>query len=116
MNTMKSIEVTFRNGSTVRTVVDQFNLSTYLGNLDMDQVTAIKYGAAADAVVNAVEVKPADVDTTYRASEDMFYMDLHTTDNKRLAFVKFDPVKWQQFAVDILQQTTYHLRDVRAQR
>lgn len=116
MKTMKNIQVTFRNGMTVNTTVDQFNLSTYLGNLDMDQVTAIKYGAAVDAVAMAIEVKPADVDTTYRALEDMFYMDLHTEDNKRVAFVKFDPVKWQQFAVDILQQTTYHLRDVRAQR
>lgn len=113
---MKHIQVTFRNGNTVTTTVDQDRLTTYLGNLNMDDVTAIKYGAAVDAVVNAVEVKPADVDTTYRPSEDMFYMDLHTPDNKRLAFVKFDPVKWQQFAVDILQQTTYHLRDVRAQR
>lgn len=104
------IAVTFRSGNTVRTMVDADRLTKYLDNLNMDDVTAIEYGDTTKSSQGlAQEIKPADVDLNFHGGS--FYIDMMTPDNKRIAFVKMDPVKMQEFALRILQQTTYRFED-----
>lgn len=104
------IEVTFRKGSTVRTTVDQFNLPSYLMKLDMDQVTGIKYGA--DVPEPAVEVRLSNVDI--HASRDRTTMDLtfFDKDDKQAAYIKSTPASIQEFALRLLNQTTYAFQDL----
>ncbi len=110
MKSIQPVRVTLRNGTVTEHQVDMYSLPTLLGTLDMSTVAGIEYGEALIKSGFATEIKPVDVDFTYRGSEQMFYLDLHHKD-KRFAFVKYSPVKLQQLAVHILQQTTYRFTD-----
>lgn len=102
------IAVTFLNGNTVRTLVDQFNLSTYLGRLNMDDVTGIRYGKDVDPV--PADIRLANVDVTRNGSD--FAVKLFNRDDKQVAVINTDAVKLQEFACRILNQTTYAFDDV----
>jgi len=106
----KPIEVTFRNGSTVRTLVDPDRLTVYLGNLVMDDITGIKYGG--DVPEPAVEVRLSNVDI--HASRDRTTMDLtfFNKDDKQAAYIKSTPASIQEFAIRLLNQTTYAFQDL----
>jgi hypothetical protein len=111
MKRIQPVRVTYRNGTRTEHAVDMHNLyGELLSKLDMDKVAGIEYGEAILKTGFATEIKPSDIDLNYRGSEQTFYLDLHHND-KRLAFVKFSPVKLQQHAVHLLQQTTYRFSD-----
>lgn len=112
MNTMQPVVVTFTDGRTEKVTVNRHNLiHNYLSHLDMRDVASIEFG---ESVVNKgpAEVRLVDITTTFRTSEEVQYVDIYDKQDKRVAFAKTDPIKLQQFAVNILQQTTYRFADV----
>lgn len=58
----------------------------------------------------ATVIKRPDVDVTFHGG--LFHLDMHTEDGKRVTTVEYTPVQLQQFALHILQQTTYKFEDV----
>lgn len=112
MKTVQPVRVTFINGDVKTFNVSMFNLyPEVIAKIDMSRVAGIEYG---EAIVDKgpVEIKLSDVTTVYRHSEDSYYIDLYDRNDNRVAFVKAVPHKLQQFAVNILQQTTYRLEDL----
>lgn len=104
------IETTFRNGNTVRTTVDQFNLTSYLMKLDMDQVVGIKYGKDVPPLATEVRLSNTDIHQSRdRSTMDLTFFD---KDDKQAAYIKSTPAKVQEFALRLLQQTTYAFEDL----
>lgn len=99
------IEVTFRSGVTVRTMVD--NLPSYLATLPMAEVTGIRYGAPA-----AKEVRLGDVDIHQSSTRSTMDLTLFDRDDKQVAYIKSTPAQVQLFATRLLQQTTYAFTDI----
>lgn len=102
------IAVTFRNGNTVRTLVDPQRLTVYLGNLNMDDVAGIKYGADA----KPQEFRLAQVDINQSRDRSTFDLTFFDKDDKQAGYIKSTPVKMQEFALRLLQQTSYAFQDL----
>lgn len=113
MKTFQPIKVTFTNGEQIREQVDMFNLPSFLSGIDMSRVAGIEYG---ESIVDRgpVEVRPSGIDFSYTKSEGVYHLNVYDKDDRRVAVGKFEPVKLQQFAVDLLQQTTYRFTDVQS--
>lgn len=105
---MKTLTVVYKNGRTTRELVDDRKVTSVFHGLNFDLIRTFHW----EEETRGQEVKPGDVDFSYIKAEDKYLLSLHDPDNKRIAFVKYDPVKFQQFALNLIQQTTYHLRDV----
>lgn len=102
------IAVTFRNGNTVRTRVAPDRLTHYLGNLVMEDVTGIKYGA--DAATQEFRLGQVDIHQSRdRSTFDLTFFD---KDDKQAGYIKSTPVKVQEFALRLLQQTSYAFQDL----
>lgn len=115
MNTMQPVRITYIDGRVEQFEINRFNLiHNSLGQLDMREVAAIEFG---ESVVNKgpAEVRLSDITAVYRPTEGVQYVDIYDKQDKRVAFAKTDPIKLQQFAVNILQQTTYRFTDVQRQ-
>lgn len=110
MKRHQPVRVTYRNGAVSDHEVDMFNVWGLLRTLDFDKVAGIEYG---EAIVNKgpVEIKLSGIDTGYSESAATIRMNLYDKNDKRVAFVDAEPVKFQQFAVNLLQQTTYRFED-----
>lgn len=111
MKREQPVRVTYRNGNVENYTTDTYNLYSVLSKLDMSLVAGIEYG---EAIINSgpAEFKPSGIQTIYRPSEGMYYMDIYDKNDKRVAYGKFTPQRLQQFAVDTLQQTTYRFTDL----
>lgn len=113
MKRIQPVKVTYNNGSQTFHEVDMYNLPSLLSTLDMGTVTGIEYG---EAIVNKgpAEFLPSGIQYSYSRSEGVYHMSVYNKDDMRVATGKFTPVRLQQFAVDMLQQTTYRFTDVQA--
>lgn len=111
MKRNQPVRITYRNGNIEHNEVDMHNLYSLLSKLDMDKVAGIEYG---EAIVNAgpVEIRPSGIDYNYSKSEGVYHLSVYDKNDRRVAAGKFEPVKLQQLAVNMLQQTTYRFVDV----
>ncbi len=109
---MKTLTVVYKNGKTTRQEVADQQVTSVFHGLNFDLIRTFHWEEES----KATECRPSGVDFGYIKAEDHYRLTLHSPDDKPVAVVKYDPVKFQQFAVHILQQTAYHLKDVRQDR
>ncbi len=109
---MKTLTVVYKNGKTERQEVADQQVTSVFHRLNFDLIRTFHW----EEETKAAECRPSGVDFSYIKAEDSYRLAVYDTDDKPVAFVKYDPVKFQSFAVAILQQTTYHLTDVRRDR
>lgn len=115
MKRTQPVRVTYRNGAVTTHEVDMFNLYSLLSTLDMDKVSGIEYG---EAILHKtpVVVRPSGFDYSYDKGEGVYNLNVFDTDDRKVAVAKFEPVKLQQFALNMLQQTTYRFTDTQAEK
>lgn len=115
MKRNQPVRITYRNGNIEHNEVDMHNLYSLLSKLDMDKVAGIEYG---EAILNAgpVEIRPSGFDYSYDKAEGVYNLNVFDTDDRKVAVAKFEPVKLQQFALNMLQQTTYRFTDTQAEK
>jgi hypothetical protein len=105
-----------RNGELKYFETDMHNLYSVLSKLDMDKVAGIEYG---ETILNdnpdAVPFMPSGIMYSYSRSEDLYHVNVYDKNDRRVATSQWEPDRLQQFAVDILQQTTYRYTDLRAE-
>lgn len=111
MKSIQPVRVTLIDGTVSMHEVDMYNLPSLLAKLDMSRVAGIEYG---EAIINAgpVEVRPSGIDFSYTKSEGTYHLSVYDKNDRRIAAGKFAPTVLQQFAVNLLQQTTYRFVDV----
>jgi hypothetical protein len=106
---MKTIQIRWTGGRVSSVHVTAEDLPEYLSKLPMADVEHLEFGEYIKGPGFATEIKRSDVDASYAAGA--FYLDMHTPDGKRVTTVKYSPVQFQKFALDILQQTYYRFED-----
>lgn len=100
------------NGNIIRSMMDDHMVANYIANLPAEKLTSYTVTVGSMAAVPATEVRLSNVDI--HQSRDRSIMDLtfFDKDDKKLVFIKSTPAKVQEFALQLLQQTTYAFQDL----
>lgn len=111
MKNIQPVRITLLNGTVSNHEVDLYSLPTLLGTLDMSRVASIEYG---EAIINKgpAEVRLSGLEFSYDKTSGKYWFSAYDRNDQRVAQGGFEPVKLQQFAVNLLQQTTYRFVDV----
>lgn len=117
MKATQPVRITFTDGRIARHTVGIHALPSLLATLDMDKVAGIEYG---EAIINdtrePVEIRPSGFDFTYVKAEGLYHMNVFDTNDNKVAVAKFEPPRLQQFALNMLQQTTYRFTDTQSEK
>lgn len=99
------------NGNVIQSIMDDNMVAGYIANLPADDLTSYTVAVGSMTALNpAVKVRLADVDIA-RLSSGKVLMKLYDRSDKAVAVIEDDAVKVQEFALRVLQQTTYALAD-----
>lgn len=100
------------SGNVVQTMMDDHMVASYLANLPTDTLMGYTVMVGSMAAVPATEVRLSDVDIHQSRDRSTMNLTFFDRGDKRLAYINSTPVKVQEFALRLLQQTSYAFQDL----